>query len=339
MEEEKSKNWFDVIRQIRLHYISKCIRKYPTYTEPWYEKELADRVDRQDIYKVLSYGKFNGTNKPVANAKSIFLVFLDNDLRIRYSISKQDDQDKTENNEEYIKHFSSAITQLRLSETFPIGVLSKDEKTTFKTKLGNGFAAAIKGCYEDIQEIRNNAIDYADRQNRENTKHIIIKTATTIAMFAIILVWLLLHNSWLFHFCETRPIPEWLYVFKATPYGIISFLMGMLGAYASLWSRYNNLGSLSYGSRFSVVCETVCRILFGGLGGFIAYWGIKSGIVMPDVFDKKVVVELIAFVAGFVERFIPNLVNKLSKLALQDDGFDKESYTTPTASPMQVKEK
>ena len=332
---QMAKSICDVFKQIKLFYVNKWFQAFKIPEDPWYLKELEDKVVKDDVKEPIIYGKVgyhidNSSDKADNMAKTstdnpinkkAFLVFFDKDNRVRYAVC--DTPNDTPKDDLFSK-CSSAISQLRQSDTFPIDVLSKKEKKTFKIKLANGFAAAVKGSFEDIQDIRQNAIQYAERKNRENTKNVIIKTATLIAVIVLILIWLFLNNVWLSGVCH-RYLPEGPFSFEKRPFGIIAFLVGILGAYASLWSRYSKLGYVGHGTKCAVARETICRLIFGGFAGLCAYFGIKGGIITPNLFGNKIAVELIAFSAGFLERFVPKFVNQLSPFATSPcDKMDRD---------------
>lgn len=336
---QMAKSICDVFRQIKLFYVNKWFQAFKIPEEPWYLKELKDKVVKEDVKEPIIYGKVgyridNGSGKADDTTKTstdnpinkkAFLVFFDKDDRVRYAVG--DTPNDTPEDDLFSK-CSSAVSQLRQFDTFPIDVLSKKEKKTFKIKLANGFAAAVKGSFEDVQDIRQKAIEYAERTNRENTKKVIIKTATLIAVIVLILIWLFLNNVWLSNVCRTY-LPEGPFSFEKRPFGIIAFLVGILGAYASLWSRYGRLGYVGQGTKCAVARETICRLIFGGFAGLCAYFGIKGGIIIPNLFGNKIAVELIAFSAGFIERFVPEFVNQLSPFATSPyDKIDRdvESY-------------
>lgn len=338
-ETQTSKSICDVLKKIKLYMLNKWDKRFTISEEPWYLKELKHKIVKEDVKEPIIYGKVGySSNSGPDEAddttktsmgdhinKKAFLVFFDKDDRVRYAVGDTPNDIPTA---DLFSKCSAAISQLRLSDTFPIDVLSKKEKKAFKIKLANGFAAAVKGSFDDIQNIRQNAIEYAERKNRENTKKVIIKTATLIAVIALMLIWLFLNNVWLSNVCH-RYLPEGPFSFEKRPFGIIAFLVGILGAYASLWSRYSKLGYVGHGTKSAVACETICRLIFGGFAGLFAYFGIKGGIIMPNLFGNKIAVEMIAFSAGFIERFVPEFVSQLSPFATsRSDKVDSdvESY-------------
>ena len=93
-------------------------------------------------------------------------------------------------------------------------------------------------------------------------------------------------------------------------YGI---LFGVLGAYTSIWTRYGRMTMTGLATIWLHYLESVSRLFVGSVFGVVAMFAIKCGIILSDIGQDVEIYaySLTSFAAGFSERFIPSLIEKI----------------------------
>ncbi len=88
---------------------------------------------------------------------------------------------------------------------------------------------------------------------------------------------------------------------------------GVLGAIVSSIQRNNNIAIDHYGSIMSLYAESLSRLVIGIVFGLFIIFSAKSEIVLAPFKDNVYAIVCFAFIAGFSERFVPDLISKISK--------------------------
>ena len=93
----------------------------------------------------------------------------------------------------------------------------------------------------------------------------------------------------------------------------LSLASGGLGAIVSSIQRNNNTTIDPYGSVISLYAESLSRLVIGIVFGLFIIFAAKSEIVLAPFKDNFYAIVCFAFIAGFSERFVPDLISKISK--------------------------
>jgi len=88
-------------------------------------------------------------------------------------------------------------------------------------------------------------------------------------------------------------------------------LLGSLGALISVLTRYSSMGVDHFPGRSLSMLGGAARIALGALFGPVAVLAAQAGLLLTLVLEKPGGPYLIAILAGFSERIVPDLLHKL----------------------------
>lgn len=202
--------------------------------------------------------------------------------------------------------FAQAISKLNVAHAQPCNNLPEQELLIFKKMIGAGYALAINGDFDSIDSLIQNATDYLSLRNKECARKYFLSAS---GIFAIIVIafWILAK------FCFHLDYLDW----------ISGICMGFLGSFVSIWTRYGKMSLTGLSSKCLHYLEAVSRMFVGGIFALVALYAICCHIVFPelDADYHFAVFALAGFLAGFSERFVPSLMERLSndKISSKDE--------------------
>lgn len=270
-------------------------------------KTYRDLFPEADVAEMIA----SGINKKISDTddkKLSYIVYIDSNKDLTANVINPDNLDADKS----IK-MEKNIALVRLTDTFPIKVLSDEEKICFRKILGFAYVSILEGAYDNVPLIRKSAIEYASCRNREQTRRTILSTASWITIITLLVSFVI--YSFLPQCKDCLPNWGWLsYVYKFTSSKMLfAMFMGIIGSYISLWMRCRRLGVLSYGTKGAIQRETCCRMLVGAIFAIVAVLCVKSGLLFTGWATDPITMGIVGLVAGFSERLIPNLIEKIVK--------------------------
>ena len=191
-----------------------------------------------------------------------------------------------------------AIAKLDMAHTLPVQNLSEKEIMAYKKLLGVGYNLALSNNFEDVDMAINEAKQYRTDRNKEKSRWLLL-SAASLFLFIIVLLYIVL-----IHCAKEHPHFE---LFS----GVV---MGAVGAYVSIWSRYGKLDMTGLGSKALHYLEAISRMLIGAIFAFIIIMAQKSGIVFSEWANGEHAIHLymvLGFFAGFSEQFVPSVLQSL----------------------------
>ena len=220
--------------------------------------------------------------------KSGYIIFIDYD----YDIDYVDLRDNNKNASE----ISRAIAKLQRAEAVPTKHLPEDIQLEFKRSLGIGYIHALNEQFEDIPAIIDNAQKYLKERNREFSRWLFLSSGCPAAIVAFLAGFVMYMNGYL---------NPWFF-------GIV---FCTLGAFVSIWVRYGKINNSGFGGLKLHILECYSRIIIGVIFSLIAMVAIKCHIILPYIADNKEILAfiLVSFIASFSERFIPSVLEKITK--------------------------
>lgn len=227
-----------------------------------------------------------------------FIVFLDEEYDIDWVDTRTD---YFSDEEEKVKQ--QWIAKLDAVHMEPCSNISEEDRLTFKKKLAIGYELVMVKCFGDVQAVIEECYRFVKSRNREVSRSLFLVASTPMAIIAIAVIILDIdvikwHQAWVTGFCT-----------------------GILGAFVSIWTRYGKKSMTGLSSRWLHIAEALCRLLVGAIFALVAIFAVKCGLLLSNI-DVSLIIytsALIGFVAGFSERFVPSLVEKIAKDESEDD--------------------
>ena len=195
------------------------------------------------------------------------------------------------------------IAKLDAVHMEPCSNISEEDRLTFKKKLAIGYELVMVKCFGDVKAVIEECYRFVKSRNREVSRSLFLLASAPMAIIAIAVIILDIdvikwHQAWVTGFCT-----------------------GILGAFVSIWTRYGKKSMTGLSSRCLHIAEALCRLLVGAIFALVAIFAVKCGLLLSNI-DVSLMIytsALIGFVAGFSERFVPSLVEKIAKDESEDD--------------------
>jgi len=220
--------------------------------------------------------------------KSGYIIFIDYDYDLDYVDLRNDKENASE--------ISRAIAKLQCAEAVPTKHLPEDVQLEFKRSLGIGYIHALNKQFEDIPEIIDNAHKYLKERNREFSRWLFLSSGCPAAIVAFLVGFL-------------------MYIYGYLNPWFFGVVFGTLGAFVSIWIRYGKINNSGFGGWKLHILECYSRIIIGVIFSLIAMVAIRCHIILPSIAenDELLAFILVSFIASFSERFIPSILEQITK--------------------------
>lgn len=205
------------------------------------------------------------------------------------------------------------LSYLEYRKEFPIAELPDDEKKAFNIMLAAGYWAALTNTFEEVENAKKIAFDYVWSRLLGRTRHLSNKIASIAAFIALALLGTLV----LIHWQEHKGLFSFLFNIHHTytclcPW-IAAALMGIVGAFVSIWNVNKETEVANYFKPEMTIFRTCCRLLLGIALAIIAAICYHKGVInFFGLHDGLALFSLLGFMAGYSERWIMGIVDKLA---------------------------
>lgn len=226
------------------------------------------------------------------DAKTGYIVFIDNENDLDYI----DKRDKSTWNPAEIQSFQRCLGKLQQAEASPTLNLSHKQILAFKQILGRGYLQILEKDFSEVDTVIKDALQYLRQRNIEAARELFLTCAGTIALVAAI-------AGLILYFTGNRNV--WLY----------GILFGILGAFVSIWTRYGKEEMTGLASRSLHYMESISRLFVGAIAAVIIMFAIRSGLMLAigESNDLFFLYCVFGFAAGFSERLLPSLIERILK--------------------------
>jgi hypothetical protein len=187
-------------------------------------------------------------------------------------------------------------------EAIRLNALEQSDRDAFRLLLANGIGRALDGDLAGAQATLDYAEKFVRQRLEEAARHwylcvsIVGGLASAIAM---IITFIAVHTV------GPHRGGSW----SSALYGVG---MGIVGAAVSLISRTGTFSADPAAGRKLHMMEASARLAIGGVAGFIAFLGVRVGLLSPKfVNGDSLALMLVAFAAGYSERFIAQMTQSL----------------------------
>ncbi len=239
--------------------------------------------------------------RELSTSEDNFIVFLDENLTIQYSVNDA----YGDINKEFGEDFGSIMNQVVHLEALSQGHLEEKELLTFKRILIESVSRLLeersaKNAASNLKK----AEEYLIKRTREKARLWFLSSSIITTSFIIFVFSIL----WTFRDVLLS------YIGSIGFQTIIASLVGSIGALISVLNRSDTITTDFFAGRPIHFFEGAVRIIFGIMGAFIVALGIESNFVLgiANRTDYSLVFLLfICAAAGASERIVPNLIKQV----------------------------
>lgn len=219
-----------------------------------------------------------------------YVVFIDNENDLDYI----DKRDKSTWTEVEVQSFHRCLGKLQQAEASPCNNLRKKQLLAFKQILGRAYLQILEKDFAEVDTVIQDAKEYLRQRNIETARELFLVSAGTVALLSSI-------TGLVLYFIGNRNV--WLY----------GILFGILGSFFSIWTRYGKEEMTGLASKRLHYMESISRLFIGAIAAVIAMFAVRSGLTLAlgDQGTLFYFYCLLGFAAGFSERLIPSLIEKL----------------------------
>lgn len=174
--------------------------------------------------------------------------------------------------------------------------LNESYSEAIASKLGAALSMAfskekpqeIKACFEEVRT-------FVTAKVQSHLKlWLFITNASVSAIFITVAVVL----SWLF--------PDLAQYFLCAGAGVV-------GSMVSSLQRNKTVETDGYISNYGLYCESISRLIIGASFGVLVLLGVMSDLFLPLIKGNMQAIICMSFIAGFSERFVPDLIDGVAK--------------------------
>ena len=248
------------------------------------QKLYRDYFNITDMYLI----QYSYDPEKKGNDKDGYIIFIDYEYDLDY-VDLRDNGDKA-------SEISRAIAKLQLAEAVPTKHLPKNIQLEFKRSLGIGYSHALNCQFDDIPEVIDKAQKYLKERNREFSRWLFLGSGFPAAIAAFIAGFV-------------------LYIIKCFNPWYFGIVFGVLRAFVSIWARYGKIKNSGFGGFWLHLLECYSRIIIGVIFSLIAMVAIRCHLILPSIVqnDELLAFILTSFIASFSERFIPSILEQITK--------------------------
>lgn len=217
-----------------------------------------------------------------------YIVYIDKDNDIDYIDTRDIDSSQIKRHVARLQH-AEAVPSKHLPERFQI---------EFKRCLGVGYVHALESNFDDLDSIIASAGRYLESRNHEYSRRLLLGTGLAVAAAA-------------------AGTGLGLYLSGCRNPWVFGILFGILGSFVSVWQRSSQTVTSSAGGLVLHMLECLSRIMIGTIFGMVAMTAVRCHVILPQMTSANELYAyiLISFAAGFSERFIPSIIEKITNKA------------------------
>ena len=244
--------------------------------------------------KVLIYYEKN--DDKAEEEKDGYIVFINMQEDLDYVDYRKKPEWTTDDH----KEFQRCLGKIQTAEVTPCLNLPWKQVLAFKQILAQGYLQILQCDFSGVDEIIEDALLFLKQRNVETSRQLFLESAGLVALAAAItgltLYSIDYKNLWV--------------------YGI---LFGILGSFVSIWTRYGKEEMTGLASKSLHIMESISRLFIGAIASVVAMFAIRSGLMLAisDSSNMYFFYCVFGFAAGFSERFIPSLIEKLITKGLE----------------------
>lgn len=232
----------------------------------------------------------------IYHSENKFVVVIDNEFDIDWKTHPDFDKEIL-NNIKYSTKINEILNSIAFIETKPIGDWPRKNLLSIKRFLGEALVCAFKLDFKNSEYLLTIANSYINDKSPEISRFWALKSSS---LFIMILLAIYI------------PLREFI---ETTNNGIVSYieyiLFGGLGSYFFTLIKLGNLKLRSDSGKWLHYINGISRIIIGMLSGLFMALLIESGILFSFAINNHLAILVFAFISGYSESFVPNIISKI----------------------------
>lgn len=197
-------------------------------------------------------------------------------------------------------HPVKAFTEYQRLKALGCLVVPKRRIEVFNNKLASGFVSALRSTDELVGECFLPVQAYLDKANGNLVGLYLTLTVSIVSVLAFCIL------LSIYFYCSTSLTLN-LNIF------LVGVAGGLVGSAVSVLQRSKDLKVAVYDSAGLLVLQAIVRVGIGCCFGVIAVVASKSGLLLEFLSSNYKKMFLLAVVAGFSERMIPDFIEKITE--------------------------
>lgn len=298
--------------------------KYP----PQNDIQRAYRVEFGNIVDKFLISYYSERDEKHPNA-SHHLVYIAPDNNLYWIVDESDDEEQkpaaarnnTANAEPSQKtsilqnaQYKNAMSRLRNLLYAPLpNNLPESEVFHFRKMIGMGCKAALSQSWAEVDAAISAATKYRDERCKEYSRFLLLNAATIYMAILSVIYIAYLYLYPLYGMAPEAGVNEIPHILTLT-----GMMMGAVGAYVSIWTRYGKMDMTGLGLRRVHYLEAFSRMMIGIIFAMIVIFAVRGNIFfgnMPSDVCGIYVYSVLGFCAGFSEKWVPSLMEKFMQQA------------------------
>jgi hypothetical protein len=260
-------------------------------------------VDDKESPGPQSWKDHDGNIGYLIKSTNFFIVYLDKEGDVDWETT--DEHEKTLD----ANAVGLVSNRVALVNALPLVYLSKEARLSLGRMLGEATARALEHDSEAAHRMLDDAQAFALARIRERARgwYLVGAAIAAVAVGALVFPVLTLVES-------VVPISE------ATKQRLFAgAVAGTFGALISMLLRSGSAPFNASASKAVHYIDGVSRVLVGAFGGLLVPLAVSARVIAPDI-TNRAVIALLGVAAGFSERWVPSLIERVEVSLLDADG-------------------
>jgi hypothetical protein len=262
--------------------------------KPWEEPYDENQRKYREVFGIVDKFLLNYVGEK-------FIVFIDRDNDIDW-VENTDFEGFTD---EERRRFYEVIAKLDRAQAYPCMLLNEKHVIAFKRILGASYVAAFQKSFEGADETIEEAKQYVRHRNLEKARQIYLTWAGMLTLLALAFLPLIYY------------VTDLSFLSKEVSFCVV---LGIAGAYFSIWQRYEDLLMKGFSTRILLALEAVSRLFVGGIAAYVVYLAYQCQLVFTLLSNVDIIYtcSFLGFIGGLFERFVPSLVESFANKNLTE---------------------
>ena len=276
---------------LRVHWHDNSICMMELIRAEYDDGHDCQNVQNNNVTVVMTEASKESHDKATPNGSLMkeYFVIVDYDFDLDWIVDEGLHSD-------FFEQISSKVTIIK---SMPHSTLAPVQKLEFMRLLGNALVAAIHNQYFVANRLLIEARNFVIHRLSEYSRTWTLLTACIVLILAILMYWGIEFGAW------SNACPLWRQ----------GCIWGIIGAFLSIARRTGKESRDAEAGIFLHVINVIIKYLCAAILGIFGCLLLENGHILPSAISAIELdtngAQIIGFICGFCENFIPNLIMAL----------------------------